>query len=114
MEGGGSLWLLTFLVGLSLVTHEMTMVGGADLSPSQCKEEIRLGTNACVRVEIMAGKPASPECCQRVRVSHVECICPVVSAQIASIFPVDKAIKLLQGCGRQVPRHFKCGSYNFP
>ncbi|KAJ4849316.1 hypothetical protein Tsubulata_019118 [Turnera subulata] len=111
---GGSLWLLTFLLGLSLVTHEMTMVAGAGLSPSQCKEEIRLGTTACVRREIVEGKPATPECCQRVRVTHFECICPVVSAQIASIFPVDKAIKLLRGCGRQVPRHFKCGSYTFP
>ncbi|KAJ0106613.1 hypothetical protein Patl1_17699 [Pistacia atlantica] len=51
----------------------------------------------------------SSACCKRVRVSHLECVCPVVTAKLAALIDINRVIKLLKGCGRRVPRHFKCG-----
>ncbi|KAA3487002.1 Protein kinase byr2 [Gossypium australe] len=31
---------------------------------------------------------------------------------LAALIDVNYAIKVIQGCGRQVPRHLKCGSLN--
>ncbi|KAL5748368.1 hypothetical protein ACOSP7_025404 [Xanthoceras sorbifolium] len=56
----------------------------------------------------------SAACCGRVRVSHFECVCPLVTPKLASLINVNHAINLLKRCGRTVPRHFKCGSLNFP
>ncbi|KAJ0106094.1 hypothetical protein Patl1_18346 [Pistacia atlantica] len=59
---------------------------------------------------IVFGQPASPACCKRVRVSHFECVCLVVTVKLAALIDINRVIKLLKGCGRRVPRHFKCGS----
>ncbi|KAL5709522.1 hypothetical protein ACHQM5_020202 [Ranunculus cassubicifolius] len=96
------------LVGMFIAGMcEMRMVG-ALLNAVQCKEERRIGLEACKSV--IYGKLPSPQCCERVRVSHVECVCPVITPKLAALVDVNRAIKLIQGCGRRVPRHYKCGS----
>ncbi|KAK9198275.1 hypothetical protein WN944_013459 [Citrus x changshan-huyou] len=86
--------------------------GGKELSPSQCSKERRPGVNACK--PIIYGQPPSPACCQRVRVSHVECVCPAITPKLAALINVNSVIRLIEGCGRRVPRHFKCGSITTP
>ncbi|KAH1074957.1 hypothetical protein J1N35_027285 [Gossypium stocksii] len=84
----------------------------AELSAAQCKQERNLAITACKPV--VYGKLPSPECCQRVRVTHLECVCPVITPKIAALIDVNRAIRLIQGCGRSVPRHYKCGSITTP
>ncbi|KAL6320964.1 hypothetical protein AAG906_010773 [Vitis piasezkii] len=89
-------------------------MASADTSPSQCKEERNLLVNACRPV--IYGRNPSADCCQRVRVSHVECVCPYVTPKTASIIGVigvDNVVKKIEGCGRTVPRKFKCGNISF-
>ncbi|KAL3598706.1 hypothetical protein D5086_006624 [Populus alba] len=95
---------------LVVVVLGMWEVNKADaaLSAAQCKEERRLGLNACKPV--IYGKLPSPACCERVRVSHVECVCPDITPKLAALIDLDRAIRLIEGCGRRVPRHFKCGN----
>ncbi|CAL5355834.1 unnamed protein product [Camellia sinensis] len=93
------------------------VVGGpapasAALSAAECKEERRVGINACKPV--VYGKLPTPECCERVRVSHIECVCPVITPKLAALIDVNRAVRLVEGCGRRVPRHFKCGSITTP
>ena len=86
-------------------------MASADTSPSECKEERNLLVNACRPV--LYGQNPSADCCQRVRVSHVECVCPYVSTKTAAIIGglgVPYVVKKIEGCGRTVPRKFKCGS----
>ncbi|GKA18160.1 bifunctional inhibitor/plant lipid transfer protein/seed storage helical domain-containing protein [Tanacetum coccineum] len=79
---------------------------------TECKEERRLGINECKNV--MYGRSPSASCCQRIRVSHVECVCPAITPKLAALIDVNRFIRLIQGCGRRVPRHFKCGSITTP
>ncbi|GJZ68208.1 histidinol dehydrogenase, chloroplastic isoform X1 [Tanacetum coccineum] len=74
---------------------------------AECKEEIRLGVDACQSV--LFGRLPTASCCQRVRDSHVECICPAITPRLAALIDVNRVIKLIEGCGRIVPRNFKCG-----
>ncbi|KAI7993182.1 hypothetical protein LOK49_LG11G02249 [Camellia lanceoleosa] len=95
----------------------VVVVGGpapasATLSAAECKEERRVGINACKPV--VYGKLPTPECCERVRVSHIECVCPVITPKLAALIDVNRAVRLVEGCGRRVPRHFKCGSITTP
>ncbi|KAK4843676.1 hypothetical protein QYF36_011365 [Acer negundo] len=53
------------------------------------------------------GKLPSLSCCERVRVSHVECVCPLVTPKLAALIDLNCAIRFIEGCGRRVPRHFK-------
>lgn len=108
MKGNSPLLLILFLVISLLLSEERILVHGGGPSPSECTEERRLGVNACK--PIVFGQPASPACCKRVRVSHFECVCPVVTAKLAALIDINRVIKLLKGCRRRVPRHFKCGS----
>ncbi|KAK6275801.1 PREDICTED: uncharacterized protein LOC18605249 [Theobroma cacao] len=87
-------------------------MGRGDMSPSQCKEEQRLLVNACRAV--IFGRSPSPSCCERVRVTHVECVCPVITPQLAALIGVERTIKQIEGCGRTVPHNFKCGSITTP
>ncbi|KAL8196143.1 hypothetical protein R6Q59_021849 [Mikania micrantha] len=104
----------------SLVTIFMVMVllAVASAAPiaapnaAQCKKERRLGINACKSV--LYGRLPSPSCCQRIRVSHLKCICSVITPKLAALINVDRFIKLIEGCGRRVPHHFKCGSLSIP
>ncbi|CAH1453849.1 unnamed protein product [Lactuca virosa] len=81
-------------------------------SAAQCKKEKRLAINACISV--LYGRPPSSSCCKRARVSHVKCICPVITPKLAALINVNRFVKLIEGCGRRVPRHFKCGSLTIP
>lgn len=78
------------------------------MTAEECKEERRVLVNACK--SLLARVGPSSVCCQRLRVSHVECVCPVVTPKLAALIDVNYAVKVIQSCGRQVPRHFKCGS----
>ncbi|KAL5748370.1 hypothetical protein ACOSQ2_025667 [Xanthoceras sorbifolium] len=101
----------TFVVVLlvvAVVGNWEVKMAGAELSAGQCKEERRIGLNECKPV--LYGKLPSPSCCERVRVSHVECVCPVITPKLAALVDLNRAIRLIEGCGRRVPRHFKCGS----
>ena len=82
--------------------------GSAAPSAAECKEERRLAINACKPV--VYGKDPSPACCERARVTHIECVCPVITPKLAALIDVNRAVRLIEGCGRKVPRHYKCGS----
>ncbi|KAL9433939.1 hypothetical protein AB3S75_024575 [Citrus x aurantiifolia] len=104
---------LVFLVANVVGMWEVNMgASAAGLSAAQCKEERRIGLNECKPV--LYGKLPSPSCCERVRVSHIECVCPVITPKLAALIDVNRAIRLIEGCGRRVPRHFKCGSITTP
>ncbi|XAR70555.1 hypothetical protein NMG60_11027448 [Bertholletia excelsa] len=106
----GTSWAVVVLVAVIVIGGYE--VHGEALSAAQCKEERRLGLNACKPV--MYGKLPTPACCERVRVSHVECVCPVITPSLAALVDVNRAIRLIEGCGRKVPRHYKCGSITTP
>ncbi|KAK2967731.1 hypothetical protein RJ640_012957 [Escallonia rubra] len=104
----GSRAMMVMLVLTLLAESGLKIATAAAPSAAQCKEERRILLNACNQV--LYSKPPTPECCQRIRVSHVECVCPVITPKLLALIDVNKAIRLIEGCGRRVPRHFKCGS----
>ncbi|KAJ4849314.1 hypothetical protein Tsubulata_019116 [Turnera subulata] len=113
MKGRGRLATYTLLVIAVLCLLEvMINKAGAELSAAACKEERWIGLNACKPV--IYGKLPPPECCERVRVSHGECLCADVTPILAALIDVDRAVRLIEGCGRRVPRHYKCGSIITP
>ena len=93
------------LLGMMVV---VAAADGLELLPSQCKKERDVVINSCQG--FVFGQAASPVCCEQVKVFHFECLCPAFTPKLVALFDVNKAIKLLQDCGRRVPRHFKCGS----
>ncbi|KAJ4958469.1 hypothetical protein NE237_025580 [Protea cynaroides] len=103
--------LILMVVALVIGGWEVR-VGVGELSARVCKEERRLAINECKPV--LYGKLPTPQCCQRVRVSHVDCICPVITPKLAALIDVGRAVRLVEGCGRRVPHHFKCGSITTP
>ncbi|XP_039036283.1 uncharacterized protein LOC120173065 [Hibiscus syriacus] len=104
---------LAFVVLLVVAITAMWEVEmAAALSAAQCDQERNLAITACKPV--VYGKLPSPDCCQRVRVTHLECVCPAITPRIAAIIDLNRAIRLIQGCGRSVPRHYKCGSITTP
>ena len=107
----GSVVVMVVVAAVVVCSWGNVQMASADTSPSQCKEERNLLVNACRPV--IYGRSPSANCCQRVRVSHVECVCPYVTPKTASIIGaigVDNVVKKIEGCGRTVPRKFKCGS----
>ncbi|KAI3689783.1 hypothetical protein L2E82_47750 [Cichorium intybus] len=79
---------------------------------AECVNERRLAVNACINV--LTGRLPSTACCHRARVSHTGCICPAITPKIAALVDVNRFVKLIEGCGRRVPRHYKCGSITTP
>ncbi|XAR70558.1 hypothetical protein NMG60_11027451 [Bertholletia excelsa] len=79
------------LVTLLLV---MAVVVAAAPSASQCKEERRLGLNACKPV--LYGKLPSPGCCQRTRVGHIECVCHDITPKLAALVDVNRFLRLIE------------------
>ncbi|KAL6977597.1 hypothetical protein U1Q18_026389 [Sarracenia purpurea var. burkii] len=108
----GRLFLLVVVVAAAVVVGvwEVPVVNGA--SPSECKEERRLLKNECMPV--IFGQEPSGACCQRVRVTQVECVCPYVTPKLAALIGVERTIKKIESCGRTVPHNFKCGSVTTP
>ncbi|KAH9776924.1 AAI domain-containing protein [Citrus sinensis] len=105
MKKKNSCWSSFVMLRVACVLLLMMMMDGR---VKRCSKERRLGVNACK--PIIYGQPPSPACCQRVRVSHVECVCPAITPKLAAL----SVIRLIEGCGRRVPRHFKCGSITTP
>ncbi|OVA05226.1 Bifunctional inhibitor/plant lipid transfer protein/seed storage helical domain [Macleaya cordata] len=105
--------LMVFLVVLMVMNWEIIVRKVDAVTAAECKEERRLLVNACK--DVVGGNPASAYCCQRIRVTHIiECVCPVITPKLAALIDVNRAVRIIQGCGRQVPRHFKCGSITTP
>ena len=105
----GKSWGVMVVVVLGIWEVRM---GSAAPSAAECKEERRLGINACQPV--LYGKDPSSACCERARVTHLECVCPVITPKVAALIPdINRLVRLVQGCGRNVPRHYKCGSMSF-
>ncbi|XP_024176377.1 uncharacterized protein LOC112182160 [Rosa chinensis] len=104
----GLMACLLFLVGV----WDVVPVAMGDTTPSQCKEEKKLLVDACKAV--VTGSDPSAYCCQRLRVTHVECVCPYVTPKLANLLNVPRIIKQIEGCGRTVPHNFKCGSITTP
>lgn len=106
MKGGRSLAGMVMVVVVAAAVVVRAVSGGP--SAAECKEERRVAINACKPV--VYGKDPSPACCERARVTHIECVCPVITPKLAALIDVNRAVRLIQGCGRKVPRHYKCGS----
>ncbi|KAK6120364.1 hypothetical protein DH2020_045844 [Rehmannia glutinosa] len=86
--------------------------GGAPPSAAQCKEERRVGYSACRRTIFFGWRPTG-KCCHRIRVTHTECVCPLITPGVASFINVKRSLRFIEKCGRKVPPRFKCGS-KFP
>ncbi|KAH9627027.1 hypothetical protein KSS87_020676 [Heliosperma pusillum] len=99
--------IMCIIIGLC---GEKQVVTG--LTPAQCHEERRILVSACKPVVFRV--PPSAYCCQRIRVTDTQCVCSVITPKIAPLIDVNYAISVVQRCGRQVPRHFKCGSITTP
>ncbi|XP_030533703.1 uncharacterized protein LOC115743172 [Rhodamnia argentea] len=112
MKGTGNVtnvsWVLAFLLWLVSINGAW----GQGVSPSQCQDEIRKGISTCMAVAM--GQPPSAACCALVRVAHAECVCPLVTPEVAAMIDVNRAKKLAEGCGRKIPPNFKCGSITIP
>ncbi|XP_024029737.1 uncharacterized protein LOC112094038 [Morus notabilis] len=104
----------TSLLGAMLMIMVAVLVAAArgETSPSQCTQEKDQLVNACRSV--IFGQNPSANCCQRIRVTHVECVCPYVTPKVANLINVERTIKQIQACGRTVPHNFKCGSITTP
>ena len=103
--------LITIIVGLCGNNNKNGGGSGifvGALTGAQCKAERAGLVQACKPV--VARRPPSPLCCQRLRGAHVECVCSVITPKLAALIDVNYAIRVVQGCGRRVPRHYKCGS----
>lgn len=101
-------YLLSFVLLLMAVGIGLKAKTVEALTPAQCKEQRRVLVNACKPV--LYRRPPSAFCCERLRVTDVSCVCPVITPKLAPLIDVNYAISVIQGCGRRVPPHFKCGS----
>ncbi|KAK3023223.1 hypothetical protein RJ639_043335 [Escallonia herrerae] len=91
---GGSGWLTALGFGELLDLLGIENCYCSSTSAAQCKEERRIGLNACKQV--LHFKLPTPECCQRVRVSHVECVYPVITSKLHTLIDLNKAIRSLK------------------
>ncbi|KAF8379184.1 hypothetical protein HHK36_028613 [Tetracentron sinense] len=108
----GNSWAFMLLFVLLVVGKWEVKV--AAVTANECKEERRLGTKACRPV--VYGSVPSPACCERVRVTRIECVCPFVSPKLADLINanLNHIAKQIEGCGRRLPSHFKCGIITLP
>ena len=101
----GASWGVSLIVVVIVVFAQKTK---AEMSPSQCEQEKSGLVSECKAV--ILGVSPSARCCQKVRTMHLECVCPAVTPRLAALLGGQRIIKQVQGCGRPVPHHFKCGS----
>ncbi|KAK9167771.1 hypothetical protein Scep_002962 [Stephania cephalantha] len=103
---------VTLVMLLVFALPIQTVQGG--LSHAECKLLVNILVSACS--EVINRKPPSAYCCQRIRVTPEECVCPRITPQLAVLIApnLNYAVKVVQGCGRPVPRHHKCGSITTP
>ncbi|XP_020111766.1 uncharacterized protein LOC109726542 [Ananas comosus] len=104
--------LKAVLVAAAVVVVVAAVQASAGLSPEACKAERTAGINACKPV--MYGQPPSLQCCQCLRGAHEECVCPLITPKLAALIDVGRAVRIVESCGRQVPRNYKCGSITTP
>ncbi|KAM7462329.1 hypothetical protein LguiA_030450 [Lonicera macranthoides] len=107
--------LITIIVGIDSNNNKngggsRIFVGA--LTEAQCGAERDDLVQDCKSV--VARMPPSPLCCQRIRGAHIECVCPVITPKLAPFIDIDYAVRVIQGCGRRVPRHYKCGMQKKP
>ena len=110
MKGGIKSWRINIMVVMIVVVVVFmweVKTGRAEVSAEECKEERRIGIDLCKQV--VYGNDPTPACCERVRLTHLECVCPMITPKLAPLIDVNRAVRLIEGCGRKVPRHFKCG-----
>ncbi|KAL3499746.1 hypothetical protein ACH5RR_038839 [Cinchona calisaya] len=98
--------VMNFLVLLALISS------GRAVSDADCRKERRIGMKACKLVTY--GYFPSPECCEIIRNTHPECVCPYITPEVAAQINVERAIKLADSCGKKISRPFKCGSLIIP
>ncbi|KAI3828927.1 hypothetical protein L1987_03038 [Smallanthus sonchifolius] len=81
---------------LAIILIAMMLLARVSAAPTaaECKEERKLAINACK--DVLFGR-LPPACCQRTQVSHVECICPVITPKLAALIDVNRATKLIEG-----------------
>ncbi|KAJ8622265.1 hypothetical protein MRB53_030794 [Persea americana] len=94
------------LVVLVMGVCEATPAGAA--RRVSCTEERRNLVNASK--SMVFGKLPSADCCLLLRLVRFRCVCPVITLKLAALIDVDRTISMIRGCGREIPRHFKCGS----
>ncbi|KAL4183980.1 hypothetical protein AMTRI_Chr11g157720 [Amborella trichopoda] len=94
-------FLALILLGFVCV-WQVRVVQGVD-----CKSEVRTFVNACKA--LVNGNPPSQWCCAAIRSAHTGCICPKITPRLGALVDMKRAVRIVQGCGRQVQRHFKCG-----
>ncbi|CAI9095595.1 OLC1v1031583C1 [Oldenlandia corymbosa var. corymbosa] len=81
-------------------------------SEAECKKERRLGMIACK--PLAHGYLPSPECCERMRNTNPECVCPLITPEMAAKVDIQSALRIAESCGITVPRPFQCGSLVIP
>ncbi|KAM7507252.1 hypothetical protein LguiA_017705 [Lonicera macranthoides] len=102
--------LMVVLVALVVLGEWQAKMASAQVNANseQCKEERRLGINACKAV--LSGQSPSAACCQRARVTNFGCVCPVTTLRLFSLVGgVGRVKQLVEGCGRRVPSRLQCG-----
>ncbi|RXH94792.1 hypothetical protein DVH24_024476 [Malus domestica] len=92
-------------VVLGFIILCVVMVVDADTSPSQCKQENNILISACKPV--FMGQKASAYCCQRFRIMHFECVCPLVTPKLTNLINVQHTIQQIRACGKRIPHNFK-------
>ncbi|KAL7096088.1 hypothetical protein ACP275_10G061400 [Erythranthe tilingii] len=105
-----------FIMILLMVVGMVVAVNSAQPVPpteAQCSDERRDGFSAC-KFTLIYRLPPSGKCCRRIRETHTECVCPLITPKVAFLINVNWAIKTIKKCGREVPRNFKCGSITTP
>lgn len=93
-------WFGVLALVLVLMGAFRVPVAKGQTNPSQCVEERRLLVNACRTIII--GRSPSADCCQRVRVTNVECVCPQVSTKLMALIGVQRTIRQIEACGRRL------------
>ncbi|XP_047963799.1 uncharacterized protein LOC125208258 [Salvia hispanica] len=100
-------------VAVAMVMVMVASAAAQGLSPSQCSNQKNNLKYTCRNV-VVGGKP-SEGCCQLVRAANTECLCQFVTPKlVAALGGAARAIGLVRGCGRTIPRNFKCGSLTTP
>ncbi|KAK9162025.1 hypothetical protein Syun_002927 [Stephania yunnanensis] len=74
---------VTLVMLLVFALPIQTVQGG--LSHAECKLLVNILVSACS--EVINRKPPSDYCCQRIRVTPEECVCPRITPQLAVLIP---------------------------
>ncbi|CAM8880629.1 unnamed protein product [Rhodiola kirilowii] len=104
--------LVALCLAMALLVAELGTVSAAPTA-ARCRQLRRLGINACKPV--MLGAQSSSDCCYRIRVTPLECVCSDVTPAVAvMVMNFPRFYEVIRNCGRQIPRHYRCGSVTTP